>query len=138
TRGQASITIPKQDITKLALNYKGIIPEINQRNNSKNLRGLFNKPLQLRLIKDVEDPHYTQFFLMPEFAYNLYDGFTMGTRISNQAILRKRFTYHITPQYGFRSRALVGKLAFSYNQQFRNQNLSNIVYGLSANRFSYA
>src|SRR5699024_9323630 len=85
----SEITIPKKDITRLGLNYEGKIPEFNQRNNYKNLKGLLNKPLQFRLFTDVEDPHYSQFFLMPEFTYNLYDGFTMGTGITNQSLLLK-------------------------------------------------
>lgn len=137
TEGETTVTIPRKNITRLGVNYEGIIPEINQRNNYKNLRSIFDKPLQFRLFKDIEDPHYTQFFIMPEFTYNLYDGFTLGSRISNKAILKKPFTYSITPQYGFKSRAFVGRLTTSYTQQFRNQNLSQITYGFVGNRYQY-
>lgn len=138
TKGISKVTIPSDSITRLGLNYEGIIPEVNQRNNYKNLRSPFNKPLQFRVLKDVEDPHYTQFFFMPEFSYNLYDGFVLGSKISNQAILSKNFSYSITPQYGFRSRDLVGRMSLSYKQQFRNQNLHEITYGAMGNRYSYA
>lgn len=137
-KGEREITIPRKNVTRLALNYEGVIPEINQRNNYKNLRSPFNKPLQFRLLKDAEDPHKSQVFFMPEFSYNLYDGFVLGSRISNQAILSKRFSYVITPQYGFKSKDIVGHINATYQQQFRNQNLSSITYGFAGDRYSYA
>lgn len=138
TKGLTKIKIPKDSITRVALNYDGKIPEINKRNNQKNLKSPFNKPLQFRLLTDLEDPHYSQMFLMPEFSYNLYDGFILGTKLSNQALLPKKFVYHITPQYGFISHDLVGKITLNYNQQFRNKNLSNINYGFIGQRYHYA
>lgn len=138
TKGETTVKIPKEDITRLGLNYEGVIPEINQRNNYKNLRSPFKKPLQFRLFTDAEDPHYSQVFLMPEFSYNYYDGLILGSRFSNQAILPKRFTYNITPEYGSRSGNLVGSISLLYNQQFRNKNLHKIAYGFSGNRFNYA
>lgn len=137
TKGTSSITIPRKNITRLGLNHEGIIPEINKRNNYKNLRSPFNKPIQFRFLVDAEDPRYTQFFFMPEFSYNLYDGFILGSSISNQAILSKRFTYTITPQYGLKSHAFVGRFSGLYKQQFRNRNLSSINYGVSGTRFQY-
>lgn len=138
TKNISEITIPKKEITQLALNYEKIIPEFNQRNNYKNLKSPFNKPLEFRLFKDVENSRYTQFFIMPEFSYNVYDGFVLGSQISNEAILAKNLTYSFTPQYGFKSRNILGKVNFLYNQQFRNQNLSNIAYGFVGHRYSYA
>ncbi len=137
TQGMTTISIPAKGVERLALNYQGIIPEVNKRNNYKGLRKLFNKPIQLRLLTDVEDPFYSQFFLMPEFTYNLYDGFTMGPKISNEAILPKPFSYSITPEYGFRSQTLIGSLSLLQTFQFRNKNLSRISLGLSGNRYSY-
>ncbi len=134
----SKIRIPSHHLRRLVLNYEGVIPEINRRNNTKNLQGIFNKPLQLRLFKDFEDPNYTQFFVMPEFAYDLYDGLTIGTRVSNEAVLPKPFKYHITPQYGLRSKALIGKLSLQYKDQYRNRNLESATYGFSGNRYSYA
>lgn len=138
TKGETIVKIPKDSITRLGLNYEGIIPEINQRNNYKNLRSPFNKPLQFRLFTDAEDPHYSQVFLMPEFSYNYYDGLVIGSRFSNQAILPKKFTYNITPEYGSKSGDLVGSVSLLYNQQFRNKNLHKIAYGFAGQRFNYA
>ena len=87
------ITIPKDSANKLVLNYDNTFPEFNLRDNWKSLKGFFfnNKPLQFRLFKDIEDPYYNQVFLMPLIEYrNIYDGLSLGARIHNKTLLRKR------------------------------------------------
>ena len=132
-----TVSIPRQDIERLALNYEGIIPEINQRDNYKRVSALFNKPLQFRLLQDIEDPRYSQVFFMPEFDYNLYDGVSIGPKMYNKTFLNKNFQYSISPKYGYKSKTLVGSASLLYNQQFENKELHSIRYGLSGSRFSY-
>ncbi|WP_310993027.1 metalloprotease [Aequorivita marina] len=133
----SSITIPADNIEKLALNYEGDIPEYNRRNNFKNLNGILNKPLQFRLFQDVEDPNYTQFFFMPIFEYNLYDGISTGLRLYNKTVLPKAVHYSLEPQFGFRSKTLVGSASISYTQQMNQEKLYAMRYGFSGNYYSY-
>ncbi|MUP46889.1 metalloprotease [Gramella sp. BOM4] len=132
-----SVRIPRRDIERLALNYEQEIPEFNQRNNYKAVTKLMDKPLQFRLLQDVEDPRYHQIFFMPEFDYNLYDGISIGPKLYNKTILGKTFNYAISPKFGFNSKTLVGSAAFSNTHQFEDQNLFSITYGASGTRFSY-
>lgn len=138
TAGLTTVTIPRKNIKRLGLNYEGVIPEVNQRNNYKSVTTLLNKPLQFRLLQDVEDPRYDQFFLIPEFDYNLYDGFSVGPKIFNSNLLFENFSYSISPKYGFTSRDLVGSAAFFNTHQFRNKSLNAIRYGFTGTRYSYA
>ncbi|WP_242206225.1 gluzincin family metallopeptidase [Aestuariivivens insulae] len=136
-----TITIPRQEANKLVLNYERTIPEINLRDNWKSLKGFFfnNKPLQFRLIKDVEDPHYNQVFLMPLAEFNnIYDGITLGMRFYNTALLRKRFNYKIAPKYSFTSKSFTGAAAISMEHNFENNNLYLLNYGIRAGYTSYA
>lgn len=132
-----TIRIPGKNITRIALNYEAVIPEINQRDNYKGVGILLDKPLQLRLLKDVEDPRYTQLFFMPEVQFNLYDGVSFGPKLYNQTLLKKNFEYQITPLYGSKSQTLVGGAGFSKLIQFDNQNLYAMSFGATASRFSY-
>lgn len=131
------ITIPSANIRKLSLNYNGEIPEYNRRNNYKSVNGLLNKPLQFRLFQDVEDPSYTQFFFMPIFEYNLYDGVSAGLRLYNKTVLPKAVHYSLEPQFGFRSKTLVGRASVSYTQTMNEGNLYAMRYGFSGNYYSY-
>ena len=132
-----SITIPRLEIERLALNYEGEIPEFNQRNNYKAVTTLLGKPMQFRLFQDVEDPRYNQIFFMPEFDYNLYDGISIGPKLYNKTVLSKTFNFSISPKYGFTSKTLVGSASFYNAHQFENNDLYQIHYGIGGSRYSY-
>ncbi len=136
-----TITIPKNDVNKLVLNYDGVIPEFNLRDNWKSLKGFFfnNKPLQFRLFKDIEDPNYNQVFLMPLVEFkNIYDGLTLGLKMYNKTVLRKRLNYQFSPQYATKSKSLTGSTSIFYTHYIENKNLYNITYGFTASYSSFA
>ncbi|MCC1484213.1 metalloprotease [Winogradskyella sp. E313] len=136
-----TITIPNKGADKLVLDNDNIIPEFNQRDNYKSTKGTFltRKPLQFRLFKDVEDPYYNQVFLTPLVEFrNIYDGLTLGTRIYNKTILRKRFNYRFAPQYATNSKSLTGSSSLFYTHNIENSNLFNISYGVSVAYRSFA
>ncbi len=132
-----SITIPSENIRKLALNYEGEIPEYNRRNNFKNLKGPLNKPFQFRLFRDMEDPNYTQVFFMPIFQYNLYDGISAGVRLNNKAFLPTSFSYNVSPQYASRSKTIIGSASIRYTQDMDEDKLYAVRYGFSGSYNSY-
>ncbi|MFD2552202.1 metalloprotease [Bizionia sediminis] len=137
----ATVVIPDMETTRLVLNYDYIVPEYNVRNNTKLLtKKLFNKPLQVRLLKDIEDPAYNQVFLMPIVEFNnIYDGIVLGAKAYNKSVLRKPFYYKIAPQYGLKSNALTGSVSLNYRQYFNNTaHLFHIDYGIGASYASYA
>lgn len=136
-----TIALPKNDANKLVLNYDNSIPEYNLRDNWKSLNGFFftNRPLQIRLLKDFEDPYYNQVFFMPlaEFQ-NIYDGITLGAKMYNKTVLRKRFIYKIIPQYGTKSKSLTGRSQFYYTYDLENSNLYNITAAFIGSYTSFA
>ena len=101
----ATIKIARDSIKRISLNYEFHYPELNLRDNWKSVkRGIFNKPIQFRPLKDAENPYYNQIFYTPKLKYNLYDGFQLGMNFSNKAFLNKNFTYKIAPYYAFKSK----------------------------------
>lgn len=132
-----TVRIPAKGVDRVALNYEGSVPEVNQRDNYMALNNILNKPFQFRLLKDIEDPRYTQLFLMPEVQYNLYDGLSIGPKIYNTTLMSRNFEFQVTPLYGLGSQTMVGGASFSHVIRFHDQELYAIQYGASANRFSY-
>ncbi|ARV08684.1 metalloprotease [Winogradskyella sp. PC-19] len=136
-----TLTIPNNNTDRLVLDYDNVIPEFNQRDNYRSTKGsaFWSKPLQFRLFKDVEDPYYNQVFFMPlaEFK-NIYDGFTLGTKVYNKTILRKRLNYRFSPQYALRSKSLTGSGTIFYTHNLEDSNLFNVSYGISASYRSFA
>ena len=131
------VTIPRDSIERLALNYEGVVPELNQRNNYRRVTTLLNKPLQFRLFQDMEDPRYNQFFFMPEFNYNLYDGISIGPKLYNKTFLDKDFEWKISPKYGFTSQTIVGSVSANYTSYLDDENLFAMKFGFGGNRYSY-
>jgi len=132
-----TVTLPSKDLRKVALNYEGVIPEFNQRNNYRKVKGLLNKPIQFRLFKDVEDPKYTQIFVMPEYSFNVYDGLAIGPKLYNKTVLPKTFHYKIEPLWAFRSKTIVGSGSLIYSKKPEFSSLYRIKAGVSGRYFSY-
>lgn len=133
----AKIKIPRLEAERLAVNYDGIIPEVNNRNNFKGITKLFNKPIQVRPLEDVENPKYSQLFVMPEFTYNLYDGISFGPKLYNGTFLPREFNYKVTPKYGLNSGAIIGSASLTYQFWQYDKDLYNVGLGASGSRFSY-
>ncbi|WP_179352020.1 gluzincin family metallopeptidase [Winogradskyella vidalii] len=140
-QGTKTITLPKDSTEKFVLDYDNVIPEYNQRDNYKAVKGSFlrDKPLQFRLFKDIEDPNYNQVFFMPLVEFNnIYDGLTLGTKVYNKTILRKRLNYRFSPQYATKSNSLTGSTSVYYTHNIENSNLYDVTYGMSAGYQSFA
>jgi len=134
----ATFKIPKGDYNKLSLNYEFLYPEFNLRNNWKNLKGIFNKPIQLRFFKDIENPYYSQVFYNMFTDYNFYDGLLLGPRLYNEAIFKKKWLYKITPTYGFKSNKISGSFSLSYQHLPEETNVYRYRFGLGGSTFQYA
>jgi hypothetical protein len=135
---EKTIKIVNNKPDRVILNYEGIIPEFNLRDNTKKIKPhIFNKPLKFGFIKDSEAPNHSQLFYVPELGYNLYDGLSPGITLTNKTLLRKNFTYKIKPIYGLKSKSLVGSISSNYTKFYKHKDLFSITYGLSYNQYHY-
>ena len=113
--------IPNNLADKLVLNYDKKVPEFDLRNNWKSItrNSLTNKPLQLRLFKDVESAHDNQLYFLPIMEFkNIYDGLNLGMNINNKGVLNKPFLFGISPIYSVNSNALTGSVQVIHNTFF--------------------
>ena len=136
----STFTVKNENYDRLIVNYDQKIPEYNMRNNSKSLKGFFsqNRPLKLTFFKDFEDPSKNQLFYLPDFRYNLYNGFAPGIRLSNKSMLRKPFVFDVAPLYSFTQQTIVGSSYIGFENLIREGNLYSVNYGLQANYYHYA
>ncbi|MFA9191467.1 aminopeptidase [Flavobacterium sp. FZUC8N2.13] len=133
-------SIPRNNASKIVLNYENEVPEYNLRNNWKSLKPFFpnNRPIKFAFMKDLEDPYYNQLLYVPTLEYNLYDGLIPGMRLHNKTILDKPFVFDVTPAYSTNAKTFSGSGSFSINHNYRNSRLYNVRYSLSASYFHYA
>ncbi|MRH99585.1 metalloprotease [Kriegella sp. EG-1] len=114
----STVTIVKSKAERLVLNYDQKIPEFNQRDNWKSLKGFLssNKKLKFQFFKDAEDPYYNQIFYVPVLGFNIYDGWSPGLRIYNKTLLERPFVYDFSPSYALKDKSFVGSGKLSYRQ----------------------
>jgi hypothetical protein len=136
----STFTLDRKNADKIVLNYNNEVPEFNLRNNWKSLKSFYftNKPIKFTFLRDLEDPKYNQIFYVPSLTYNLYDGFTPGIQLHNDALLNRPFNFDINPSYSLNTKTITGGLGFSVNQYYRNSNLYNVKYSFSGSYFHYA
>jgi hypothetical protein len=137
----STVNIPRNNAKRLVLNYDGVIPEFNQRDNWKSLGGFLsrNKKLKFQFFKDAEDPTRSQLFFVPIASYNFYDGFIAGLRLYNKTILDRPFVYDIRPAYATKENTLVGSGKINIRKYFTNSgSLYRMDTGLLGSSFHYA
>lgn len=134
-----TFSIPKGNFDRLSLNYEKLYPEYNASDNWQSIKKrLFNKPLQFRFLKDVENPYYNQIYFQPDARYNYYDGVVLGMRLHNISIIPNNLRLSISPSYAFKSKSLTGRFNFSYNNYSeRNNSIYRTIYGLAGNYSHY-
>ena len=93
------------------------IPEINRQNNFYNSKSIFPKiePLDIDLLWSLEEPSKTQVFLSPFVNFNFADKTILGLSIHNKQILKRPFSYSITPAYSTGTNELVGQTKLRYS-----------------------
>ncbi len=137
-----TIVIPKKNTKKVILNKEHVVPEINERNNVKTITPhLLNKPLSIAFIKDADNPERNQLFLMPLVDFsNIYDGILLGANLNNKTILRKPFTFKVSPLYATKSNTLIGSSTIAFNHYFteNTKNLFRIYCLANVSHKSYA
>ena len=129
---EKTFTIPRNDEERLVLNYDHSIPEFNQRDNWKSLKGSFfgNKKLKFTFFQDIENPYYHQIFYVPIVNFNIYDGWAPGLRLYNKTFLKKPFLYDFAPSYSFREKAFVGYGKVTYRKYLSKTGLYVTNYGI--------
>ncbi len=134
-----TVNISKNGFNRLSLNYEYLYPEFNLRNNWKNTnKKLFNRPIQLKFLKDIEDPYYNQIYYSPAVKYNYYDGLQLGVSLSNKTFLNKNFTYKLAPLYSIKSKDLTGSFSFVYEYLPEDGKIYNYRFGVAGSYFHYA
>lgn len=132
------ITIPKDGFNRLSLNYESLLPESNFKNNWKNInKSILNRPLQVKFLKDIENPYYNELFYTPVFRFNYYDGAIIGLAISNKTILKKNFTYKIIPSYSTKSKTFSGNYSLLYEYLPENKKVNKLALGLFGSNYHY-
>ncbi len=119
-------------------NYFNNYPEIQFENNYRRTgKHILNKPLQIRIYQDFDNPLKNQLFINPYFEYNYYDGIILGTQIYNESFLHNFFTYSLSPSYATKDKSLTGSFSLTGYRYFENYKPYGIRYGFNYRYYHY-
>ena len=133
-----SFKYPRSQFDQFVVDYNEKLPEVSRRNNYHKTKGILSKNIQFRLFQDVEDPKYHQIFIIPDWSYNVYDGFLIGGVFHNKSFIRRNLFVSLAPKYGALSNKVLGSMSVSYSYQFREHGWYLLTAGAGASTSSYA
>jgi hypothetical protein len=107
----------KGNFDSYIIDFSHSIPEINRQNNFYNSESILPKiePIDVDFLWSLEEPSKTQIFLSPYVNFNFADKTIIGLSIHNKQILKRPFSYSITPAYSTGTKELVGKTQLRYS-----------------------
>ena len=131
--GEKTIVLADSTSNQLVLNYQNESPEFNLNNNWKSIGSyVFNKPLQLRFLRDYQNPNNYQLNIMPLIEFqNIYDGVKLGLNFNNRGLLAKPLIFAIAPTYGLKSKTITGSAKVIFNKYHEDSALFNTMLGLT-------
>lgn len=136
--GKQTINYPVLDVDEFRIDALQFMPEVNRKNNSSRVKGLFKKtePIKLPFIASLDDPYQNQLYWTPLIGYNNYNGFMAGFSFYNHLFFNKKIETEISPLYDFKNKTIAGyanlKFNFFFNQVFRK-----VSVGVQTSRFAY-
>lgn len=135
----STFSIPKGNFDRLSLNYENLYPEYNIFDNWKSIKKrLFNKPIQFRLLEDLEDPYYTQIYFQPEVRYDYYNGATLAMTLHNKPILVHNLEVIFSPAYATKSKSLTGGFSVAYSDYAKQKSsVYRTIYGVAGKYSNY-
>ena len=137
--GTKNIALVDNKTDFLILNINPNMFEYNLNNNWKSVEKFkLNKPLQIKLFQDIQNPNYNLLNVMPIVEFqNVYDSFKFGANLNNNNITAKPITFSVAPSYGIKSRTMTGNTKFIFNKYYDNKNLFNALIGITFERSSF-
>jgi hypothetical protein len=135
SENKTTITWSEQ-VDAVQINHSGMIPEINQRNNSWKQAGLFGKfeKLELEGFVGKNEMDRSNIFWTPAMGWNTHDKFMLGATFHNFAIPLSPWQFQITPLYSFGGKRVSG-IADIMRTFLPKNYLKSSTFGLSVRSF---
>jgi len=121
---------------KVVIDAKEVIPDINRKNNSMRVKGVFRKveKLQPKLFAYYENPYRGNFAFSPIVGWNKYDGAMLGMAVYNNLMPKNKFDYTLMPMFAFGSKTVTGYAKLAYTL-FHKKRSPSITFSVEGQRF---
>lgn len=138
-QGKQKVNVFFIDFDRLTIDGNNEMPEINQRNNTTRMKGIFKKvePIKPQFIASIENPEKTQLFYVPMWGWNYYDKNMLGLAFFNNTFPQKNFEYMVSPMYSFEKKSWVGFGNVFYNWFPSESRVQNAKMGINASGYDF-
>lgn len=120
-----------RDLNSIEIGPKKGLVEKNIGNNR-----IGRKPKKLVLGTGLDLNTYSEIYTLPLLNYNTSDGITAGAAFYNSGILPKEWKFLFAPQYGFKSKNLIGQGWTSYDYYLDHPNFRKLFFKLGIKSYS--
>ncbi|MCB9261231.1 MAG: M1 family metallopeptidase [Flavobacteriales bacterium] len=136
--GIKGVAAPNMDYDLVKIDPYGVMPEINQQNNSMRKSGMFKKiePLQIGFMSLMSNPNVTKFSFAPALAWNGHNRGMQGLILSNSTIPQQKNNFTTVLLYSRTTKTLNGYFDLSF-ANYKNEVHNKTVLGVKAASFSH-
>jgi hypothetical protein len=127
-----------ESVYKIEINRSLNIPEIDKRDNSMRIHGLFKRcdfP-KFYFLWRVSNPSETHILYAPVVGWNLYNKWMFGMTVYSDPIVAPKFDYLLMPMYSFVTKTFTGMAEVGYTFSFPG--VKTVRLGLLAKQYGYS
>lgn len=141
------IKLPDLAFNKVQIDYDGIMPDINKKNNYIYTKGLFkkHKKIGFKFLGSMENPEKSKIYFIPIIGFNNYDKLMPGFLFYNSVFPFKKLEYFAMPLLSTGNMTIAGEAKINYNifpvktpLQYLTFSLSGARYSLNTNQYHKA
>ncbi|MFM6934854.1 MAG: M1 family aminopeptidase [Flavobacteriales bacterium] len=134
---ETTLKTPFGTIDQVIIDQSKDIPELNRNNNTWRAGSILHKiePIKQEFLFSDNEADHNSLRWLPMLGGNVYDGFMLGASFHNLGVPFQKFSYVLTPMFGFYSKKPVGMAEFSYSM-LPKKGLKIAHLGLSVKSFS--
>ncbi len=138
--GQKEVLFPKGNYDAFRIDAAMNIPEVNRRNNTLRVSGMFRhiEKLRFQWLGSLDNPKRTQLFFTPTIGSNNYDKLWLGFAFYNSPLSNKPLSFLFMPAYGTGSYKLIGVGEVNLQLFLPGDFIHRINLSSSIKSFSYA
>ncbi|MEI6346891.1 MAG: M1 family metallopeptidase [Bacteroidota bacterium] len=124
---------------KISINEGFEVPEIDKRDNSMRIKGIFKKwnlP-KTAFLWTISSPSENHILYSPIVGWNMYNKWMAGLAIYSDPIVPRKFDYTLIPMYSFNTNSINGMADIGYSITPKIIDIRYIRFGLLSKKYAY-
>jgi hypothetical protein len=115
--GMQRLSFPTYDFDEIIIDRDFYTIDVNRANNVHRRKKLLKSmpSLRWRFLTSMNQPGENPQYFIPAMGWNRYNGFMLGIKLHNIALMERNFEYNLTPLYSFAQNDMAGMAQVHYH-----------------------